>query len=84
MADKKIDAELSTTIGDLLAALDRDGERILVSIKGQPIVLAIHRERATEHLSLEEKMKLLQGAFADTDGSADEELKKFKSPLDYE
>lgn len=84
MAEQKIDASLTTPVSELLAKLKHDGERIRVPIKGQPIVLTIHRERATEHLSLEEKMKLLQGAFAESDGSPDEELEKFKSPLDYE
>ena len=84
MTEQKIDASLTTPIGDIVAALTRDGEQIRVAIKGQPILLTVHRERATEHLSLEEKMKLLQGAFADADGAADVELEKFKSPLDYE
>lgn len=84
MADKRIDADLTTTIEDLLATLKHDGERIRVAIKGQPIVLAVHRERATDHLTLDEKMKMLQDAFAETDGAPNDELEKFHSPLDYE
>jgi hypothetical protein len=84
LADKKIDADLTTPIGDILAALKRDGERIRVAINGKPIVLTIHRERATDHLTLDQKMKMLQDAFAETDGAPNDELEKFHSPLDYE
>ena len=43
--------------------------------------------RETEHLSLDEKMKLVQGAFTDEPSEIatfDSELERFKSPLDFE
>jgi hypothetical protein len=87
MAGKQLDVDLSTPIGDLLEALKHDGESVRVAIKGQPIVLAVRRERETAHLTPEEKMKLVQAAFVDTPSEIatfDSELERFKSPLDYE
>ena len=87
MAGKSISASHSTPIADVLDALRHDGESVRVTIDGEPIVLEIRRVRETEHLSLDEKMKLVQGAFADEPSEIatfDSELERFKSPLDFE
>lgn len=87
MAGKKIEASPTTPVSELLAALKHDGDRVRVTIEGQPIVLEIQRVRETAHLTAEEKMRLIQGAFADTPSEIatfDSELERFKSPLDFE
>ena len=87
MAPRTISANPTTPVSELLAALKHDGERVRVTIEGQPIVLEIQRVRETAHLTPEEKMKLIQGAFADTPSyiaTFDSDLERFKSPLDFE
>jgi len=87
VAGKTIKASPMTPISEVLAMLKYDGETIRVAITGEPIVLDVRRVRETEHLSLDEKMKLVQNAFASEpseSSSFDDELEKFKSPLDYE
>jgi len=87
VAPRTISANPTTPVAELLAALKHDGDRVRVAINGQPIVLEVHRVRETEHLTSEEKMRLIQGAFADTPSEIatfDSELERFKSPLDFE
>ena len=85
--EKKLQIGRKSSIDDVLQALARDGDVLKVAIDGEPIVLEIRRVRETEHLSLDEKMKLVQGAFADEPSEIatfDSELERFKSPLDFE
>ena len=85
--EKKLQIGRMSSIDDVLQALARDGDVLKVAIDGEPIVLEIRRVRETEHLSLDEKMKLVQGAFADEPSEIatfDSELERFKSPLDFE
>ena len=85
--EKKLQIGRMSSIDDVLQALARDGDVLKVTIDGEPIVLEIRRVRETEHLSLDEKMKLVQGAFADEPSEIatfDSELERFKSPLDFE
>lgn len=87
MAETTITADGTTPISDLLSKLTHDAESIRVAINGQPIVLEVRRVRETAHLTPDEKMRLIQGAFADTPSEIatfESELERFKSPLDYE
>ena len=87
MAGKTIKGSPTTPIADLLAEMKRDGDSVRVAINGEPIVLEVRRLRETGHLSLDEKMKLVQGAFGNEPSEIatfDSELERFKSPLDFE
>lgn len=87
MAGKTIQAGPTTPISELLAAMKRDGDSVRVAINGEPIVLEVRWVRETGHLSLDEKMKLVQSAFGNEPSEIatfDSELERFKSPLDFE
>ncbi|MCC6704059.1 MAG: hypothetical protein IT334_04220 [Thermomicrobiales bacterium] len=87
MAPGTIEANATTPVSELLTVLKHDGDRIRVTINGQPIVLEVQRVRETAHLTPEEKMRLIQDAFSDTPSEIatfDSELERFKSPLDFE
>ena len=62
MAGKKFDVELNTSIRDLLQLLENDGDTVRLAVDGEPVVLSLHRERGTEHLSFEVKMNLWRSA----------------------